>query len=228
VTLGGYLVLSGAAHIVTGSKTMNYADANVGARLDSPILTIFSLRSLITLGVFALVWAVMRFTRLGPQVRAVGGDRRASRTAGVSVARTLVAVLMVSGACSAAAGALTSYSLSSVNPDLGLTPMIFGTIAALLGGVSLAGGRGSVAGIAAGALSYALLQETLAIVGARDYVSALVTGSLLVVVTALAAPGLRPGLQALRTRVASTRGPEAASEASVAVATGPTRRDTPR
>jgi ribose/xylose/arabinose/galactoside ABC-type transport system permease subunit len=206
VTLGGYLVLYGAAHVVSGSKTMTYANASIGARLDNPILTVFSLRSLITFGVFGLVWIVMRFTRLGPDIRAVGGERRASQVAGVSVSRTLVGVLAVSGMCSAAAGALTTYSLASINPDLGLTPIIFGTIAALLGGVSLAGGRGSAAGIAAGTLAYAFLQETLAIVGAQDYVSDLVTGALLAVVTALTAPGLRPGIQALRTRAVTGRG----------------------
>lgn len=218
LTLGGYLVLLGAAHIVTGSKTMNYANVSIGAQLDNPILTIFSERSLITLGVFALVWAIMRFTRIGPNVRAAGGDRRASRTAGVSVTRALVGVLVVSGMCSAAAGTLTTYSLASVSPDLGLTPIIFGTIAALLGGVSLAGGRGSAAGIAAGALSYALLQETLAIVGAQDYVSDLVTGLLLAVVTALTAPGLRPGVQALLTRVRTGRGQPGPSATGVGLA----------
>lgn len=205
VTLGGYLILVGATHVVTGSKTLSYPNVDIGARLDEPILSIFSLRSLITLGVFVAIWLVMRFTRLGPQVRAAGSDRRASRTAGVSVPRMLVTVLVLSGVCSAAAGALTSYSLASVNPDMGLTPMIFGTIAALLGGVSLAGGRGSVAGIAAGVLSYALLQETLAMMGVQDYVSLLVTGLLLVIVTALTAPDLRLGLQAIRTRLRTGR-----------------------
>ncbi|MEA2583141.1 MAG: ribose transport system permease protein [Thermomicrobiales bacterium] len=206
VTLGGYLILFGATHVVTHSKTLSYENFDIGAQLDQPILSVFSLRSLITLAVFVVIGLVLQFSRLGPQVRAVGDDRRASRTAGVSVPRVLITVLIISGVCSAAAGALTSYSLASANPDLGLTPMIFGTIAALLGGVSLAGGRGSVAGIGAGVLSYAVLQETLAMMAAPDYVSDLVTGSLLLIVTALAAPDLRTVLQSLRTRVRTGRG----------------------
>jgi ribose transport system permease protein len=206
VTLGGYLILLGATHVITHSKTLSYGNIDIGAQLDDPILSVFSLRSLITLAVFVAVGVALHFSRLGPQVRAIGNDRRASRTAGVSVPRVLIVVLIVSGVCSAAAGALTSYSLASANPDLGLTPMIFGTIAALLGGVSLAGGRGSVAGIAAGVLTYAALQETLAMMATPDYVSDIVTGALLLLVTALAAPDLQPVLQTLRTRLRTSSG----------------------
>jgi ribose/xylose/arabinose/galactoside ABC-type transport system permease subunit len=148
----------------------------------------------------------MLFTRLGPQVRAVGGSRRASRTAGVSVDWTLIGVLTTSGVCCAAAGALTSYSFASVNPNMGLTPLLFATIAALLGGISLAGGRGSVALIAAGALTYALLQEILGILAAKEYVSLLIAGVLLLIVTILAASGRRAALLALRTRISTRRG----------------------
>jgi ribose transport system permease protein len=201
VTLGGYLVLFGLNHELAGSKTVNFDNYTIGLTLDDPILQIFSLRSLICLSVFAVVFLALRFTRLGAELRAVGGDRRAARTAGVSVGRLLIGVLIVSGLCSTAAGGLKAFSLSSANPDVGLTPLIFATIAALLGGVSLTGGRGSAVGILAGVLSYATLQETLAIVGAADWQSLLTTGGLLFVVAALTAQHLKRELTALVTRV---------------------------
>lgn len=203
VTLGGYLTLFGLNHWIAHSKTVNLEDFSIGSTLDNPIASVFSIRSLICLGVFAFVRLLLRFTRIGPQVRAVGGDRRASRTAGVPAARILTGVLIASGLLSAIAGALTSYSLGSANPDVGLTPLIFGTIAALLGGVSLAGGRGTVAGILAGVLSYATLQEALAVIGTPDWASNLVTGALLLAVATLTAPHLKRELQAMRTRARS-------------------------
>jgi ribose transport system permease protein len=201
VTLGGYLVLFGLNQELAHSKTVNFENYTIGTSLDEPILQIFSLRSLICLSFFAVVFLALRFTRLGAEVRAVGGDRRASRTAGVPVRRILIGVLIVSGLCSTAAGALKAFSLASANPDVGLTPLIFATIAALLGGVSLTGGRGSVPGILAGVLSYATLQETLAIIGAEDWQSQLTTGSLFLLVAALTAPHLKRELTALRTRL---------------------------
>jgi ribose transport system permease protein len=201
VTLGGYLVLFGLNQEFAHSKTVNFENYTIGLTLDEPILQIFSLRSLICLSVFAVVFLALRFTRLGVEIRAVGGDRRASRTAGVSVRRVLIGVLIVSGLSSTAAGALKAFSLASANPDVGLTPLIFATIAALLGGVSLTGGRGSVLGILAGVLSYATLQETLAIIGVEEWLSQLTTASLLVLVAALTAPHLKRELTALRTRI---------------------------
>ncbi len=211
VTLGGYLVLFGLNHELAGSKTVNLENYTIGLTLDEPILKIFSLRSLITLSVFAAVFIALRFTRIGAEMRAVGGDRRASRTAGIPVQRLLISVLIVSGLCSTAAGALKAFSLASANPDIGLTPLIFGTIAALLGGVSLTGGRGSVVGILAGVLSYATVQETLAITGAEDWQSQLTTGGLLLVVAALTAAHLKRELMGLITRLRSRLAPVSTS-----------------
>jgi ribose transport system permease protein len=201
VTLGGYLVLFGLNQQLAHSKTVNFDNYTIGSTLDTPILQILSLRSVICFAIFFVAVLIMRFTRLGTQVCAIGGDRRASRTAGVPVTRLLIGVLVVSGICSTTDGALKSFSLASANPDVGLTPLIFATIAALLGGVSLTGGQGTVLGIAAGVLSYATLQETLAIVGAADWLSQLVTGGLLAIVTALTAPHLRREVTGLRTRI---------------------------
>lgn len=206
VTLAGYLTLAGLSLTITRSKTLDYPNIDAGFLLDEPILGVLSLRSIITAAVFVLAALVMHFTRIGRDVRSVGGDRRASRTAGVPVRGTIIGVFAVAGACSALAGAMSSYSLASANPNVGLTPLIFGTIAALLGAVKLSGGQGSALGIAAGVLAFAGLGETLAIIGAPDYVTALVTGSVLVAVTVWSAPYLAREIRAYRTRL-QTRSP---------------------
>jgi ABC-type branched-subunit amino acid transport system permease subunit len=64
-------------------------------------------------------------------MRAIGGDRRASRVVGVRVERTLVGLFTVSGSLAAIGGALLSYSFSSANPDPGLQPLILGQIVAI-------------------------------------------------------------------------------------------------
>jgi ribose/xylose/arabinose/galactoside ABC-type transport system permease subunit len=69
--------------------------------------------------------------------------------------------------------------------------------------VSLTGGYGSVIGVLAGVLSYATLQETLAVIGAEDWQILLTTGGLLVIVAVLTAPHLKRELTGLRTRLRS-------------------------
>jgi ribose/xylose/arabinose/galactoside ABC-type transport system permease subunit len=199
VSLGGYLICAGLTSALAHGQPVAYNNVNFGIDLDQQIATVFSPRSLTVLGLFIAAAGIMRFTRVGSNVKAVGGDRRASRTAGVRVHRTVIGVMVAAGAFSGVGGALASFSVASASADVSVTPLIFGTIAAILGGVTLTGGRGTPLGIAAGALSLATLNQTLAIIGAADYVSSIITAVLLLVVTVITAPDLvRSPLRRLR------------------------------
>lgn len=203
VTLGGYLVVLGITYILGNNKSVVYEDYNVGLRLDEPIVQIFSIRSLVSLGIFVLAAVVLRYLRVGRDIRAIGGDRRAARVAGVSVDRLLVGVFVVAALGAALPGALLSYSLATASPtNIGFDVLTFSATAALIGGVSLSGGKGGAVGIAAGVFSLSVLQEILAILRSPDYVSSLITGGLLVVVTIVWAPDLSKWFRT--TRVAAS------------------------
>ena len=191
VTLGGYLVVLGITYILGHNKSVLYDNFDVGLRLDEPILQVFSIRSLVSLGIFVVAALVLRYLRVGRDLRAIGGDRRAARVAGVRVDRLLIGVFVVSALGAALPGALLSYSLATASPtNIGFDVLTFSATAALIGGVSLSGGKGGAVGIAAGVLSLSVLQEILAILRSPDYVSSLITGGLLVVVTIVWAPNL--------------------------------------
>ena len=116
VTLGGYLVVLGITYILGHNKSVMYDNYTVGLRLDKPILQIFSIRSLVALGIFVVAALVLRYLRVGRDLRAIGGDRRAARVAGVSVDRLLIGVFVVSALGAALPGALLSYSLATASP----------------------------------------------------------------------------------------------------------------
>jgi ribose/xylose/arabinose/galactoside ABC-type transport system permease subunit len=103
----------------------------------------------------------------------------------VSVARVLIGVFGASALMTALAGALLGYSLSTASPTIAVNQLIFAATAALLGGVSLAGGRGTPLGIAAGVLTLSIIQELLGIVAAASYVQSLVTGGVLFAVASV-------------------------------------------
>ncbi|MDX6437970.1 MAG: ribose transport system permease protein [Gaiellaceae bacterium] len=206
VTLGGYLVVLGLTYILGHSKSVIYENYDVGLRLDEPIAQVFSIRSLITLGIFVLAALALRYLRVGRDIRSIGGDRRAARVAGVRVDRLLVFVFIMSAIGAALPGALLSYSLATASPtNIGFDVLTFSATAALLGGVSLSGGRGSPVGIAAGVLSLSVLQEILSIVRSPDYVSSLITGGLLVAVTILWAPDISRWFKTTRVATAHYR-----------------------
>lgn len=207
VTLGGLLVMLGVTYIIGHDKSVSYANYSVGLRLDKAMLGIFSLRSLIAVAIFVLAALIMRFTRVGRDVRATGGDRRASRTAGVPVGRIVIGVFVVAALLTAFSGSLLSYSLATASPTLGVNGLVFSATAALLGGVSLSGGRGGPVGIAAGVFSLSILQELLSVIAAPSYVQSLVTGALLVGVTILWAPELSQWLKTMTPMRAGEKDP---------------------
>lgn len=199
VTLGGYIILLGILFMITGDKSIAYNNYSFGGTLDNQILKIFSIHSLVPLGIFIVVGLVMRFTRIGVAVRAVGGARRASRVAGVSVDATLIGLFVAAAVMTAMAGALLGYSTAAATPNANLSPLIFAVTAAVLGGVRLEGGYGTVLGVTVGVIALSLLQEGLVVINVSDQLSELITGALLAVVALISAPELRArGFRMLR------------------------------
>jgi ribose/xylose/arabinose/galactoside ABC-type transport system permease subunit len=204
VTLATYIALLGLTSSMSGGLSKTYDNAGVTLWVDQPIAQVFSPRSLITLSAFVVAAAVLAGSRWGREIRAIGGDRRASRVSGVRDDHLLVGVFAASGLLSAGGGALLDFSLGSANPDPGVQPLILAAAGALLGGVSLAGGRGSVLGLLAGAGAVALLAEIVTVAAVPEYVAQLFYALLLAVTVAVEAPGLTRALTRLRARASST------------------------
>src|SRR5262249_51565728 len=156
----------------------------------APIAELISVRSAVTLVVFALAAVVMTYTHIGRDVIATGSDRRASRVAGLNTDRIIVGVFAASGACAALAGVLLSYSLGAASPVALADVLAPAAAAAIVGGVSVVGGRGTPFGIAAGVLTLCILRSGLSAIGVQPHVHDIVTGCILVVIAVLDAPDL--------------------------------------
>jgi ribose transport system permease protein len=198
VTLATYIALLGLTYAMSGGLSKSYPNSDVTLWVDEVVAGVFSPRSLLTLAAFAIAAVVLGFTKLGREIRAIGGDRRASRVAGVGVDRLVVGLFTVSGTLAALGGAMLSYSYASANPDPGLQPLILAAVAALLGGVSLAGGRGAPLGLLAGTLSVALLAQIVAVTALPDFTTQLLYAALLAVIVAIESPGLHATVDRLR------------------------------
>jgi ribose/xylose/arabinose/galactoside ABC-type transport system permease subunit len=118
----------------------------------------------------------------------------------VPVQRRLAALFACSGLLAGLAGALLAYSNASASLNPGLEPLILATAAAVLGGFSLSGGRGTMWGLLLGALAVALLQGLFAITALPTSTTQIVFGGLLLIVVTVDAPQLRIMLAAFATR----------------------------
>jgi ribose/xylose/arabinose/galactoside ABC-type transport system permease subunit len=191
VTLGGLLTFLGVAFVLTRNTSISYGNMEVALALNHALFGVFSARTLIAVAVIACIAALMAFTRIGRDVIATGSDRHASATAGVDTDRILIGAFMASGTLTALGAALLSYSLAAATPG-GLVADILvpATAAAIIGGVSLGGGRGHPLGIAAGVLVLCMLRSGLTAMEAPPHVHQIVIGAVLLLVAILDGPSL--------------------------------------
>jgi ribose/xylose/arabinose/galactoside ABC-type transport system permease subunit len=198
VTLGGLLVCVGIAFVLTESRSLPYENLAIALLLNERFFEVFSIRSIVAVAIFAGVAVLFVWTRLGRDIIAIGSDRRAAQTTGVQVDGLIIGVFAFSGLCAALSGALLSYSLASASPA-GLSDVIASAAAgAILGGVSLGGGTGRPLGIAAGALTLAVLRAGLNAVGAPPFVNDITIGAVLLAVAFLDGPYLARRLTSAR------------------------------
>jgi ribose transport system permease protein len=131
--------------------------------------------------VFAVAWIVLNHTPFGRQVYAVGENPDAAAKAGINVPLVLTTVYAVSGACAGIAGFVSITQVGAAASSFAMEKEFAAVAASVLGGVSLFGGRGGVAGTVFGAVLIQTVQNGLVIVNADPYIYPLVTSSIIFV-----------------------------------------------
>ena len=131
--------------------------------------------------VIAVVWhVVLSRMRPGWRLIAVGGARRSAYNAGINVRRTVCLAYVWSGVLCALAGFLFAARLGSTGADTGVGLEVTALTAAVLGGNSLGGGRGSVAKAVMGALLVLILTNSLTTFGVSGPVNSTILGCVLI------------------------------------------------
>lgn len=130
---------------------------------------------------FALVAYVVT-TRMpfGRHVYAMGGNERAAELSGVRVARSKVIVYAISGFCAAMVGLIVASQLVAAHPQTGDSYELNAIAAVVLGGTSLAGGRGSIGGTIIGAFVIGVLGDGLVMLGVSSFWQQVVKGAVIV------------------------------------------------
>ncbi|MGH3195285.1 MAG: ABC transporter permease [Streptosporangiaceae bacterium] len=125
---------------------------------------------------------VLHFTAFGKWVYTVGDSRLAAKYAGLSKARILLIVLVVSGVLAAFGGVLLAGRVTAGDPTAGTDLELTAIAAVILGGTDLFGGKGTIIGTVIGALFLSIIQDGLVLFGLSAQVLTLVTGSIIVLV----------------------------------------------
>jgi ribose/xylose/arabinose/galactoside ABC-type transport system permease subunit len=135
------------------------------------------------LGVFAVGLVVLRHTRFGQAVFAIGGSEEAAELMGLPVARVKVLVYLMSSLLAGLAGVLVAAQTSSGLPTIGEGRELEAIAAVVIGGTLLSGGAGSLGGTLAGVLLLKVIQNLINQVGTlTSYYQQVVSGAFLLVV----------------------------------------------
>ncbi|TCP96842.1 monosaccharide ABC transporter membrane protein (CUT2 family) [Cricetibacter osteomyelitidis] len=180
VTLGSLSLYRALSLIYTGGNPIFGIPPEFRAFMNGSLLGIPS--SIVIVGIIALLlWIVLNKTPLGEYIFAIGGNEEAARICSVPVAKTKVAVYMISGFLSATAGLVLVGRLGAADPTLGNLWELDAIAAAAIGGASLMGGKGSIIGTILGAIILGALRNGLTLLNIQAFYQLLATGLIIIV-----------------------------------------------
>jgi ribose transport system permease protein len=151
----------------------------------------------------ATAWLVLKRTRFGRAVYAIGGNRTAAAVNGIHVRRTLIGAYAVSGFFYGLAGVFLSAESASGDPNIGAPVLLTVFAAVVVGGTPFGGGRGDALGSIAGAFILTLIANVLFALGVSSFYTNIFNGAVLVL--AVLASSLTSGWLAPARRLVETR-----------------------
>ena len=180
VTLSTMTIVRGLALIVTnGVPIFGLSDSMInlanGTLANIPNLVFY------LLAVFIVGIVLLNFTVFGRHLYSVGGNSEAANSAGIHVNRILTVSYCISGFCAGLAGALAASRITSGNPTTGEGYEMNAISAAVIGGVSMSGGKGGLFGTLIGALLIGVMQNGLDILGVSSYYQKVIQGLIILV-----------------------------------------------
>jgi ribose transport system permease protein len=128
---------------------------------------------------------IMKRTRFGRQVYAVGGNERAATLSGLNVNRIKLLVYTIGGALAGVAGLLVTARLDSATPNAGLSYELDSIAAVVIGGTSLNGGRGTIMGTVLGCLIIGVLNNGLVLLEVSPFWQQVIKGLVILVAVAV-------------------------------------------
>lgn len=184
VTLALMSVWRGAAYLYTDGRPVwglppAFSTLGNGRWLGIPLPT------LIMIFVYGVSFVVLKYTRFGRHVYAVGGNKEAARLAGINTQSILTKVYILCGVLSALSGILLASRMNSGQPNAGQMYEMDVIAAVVVGGASLFGGRGSIIGTFVGAMLIGVSRNGLNLLNVNSYVQQIIIGAVILLAVML-------------------------------------------
>lgn len=181
VTLGTQQIFTGLVYVLTEGRTVMGIPASFLVLGQGMLFNVIPVPCLIMVVIGILVFLMLKYTPFGRYLYAIGGNQSAAVLVGIGVKKCRTFVYIMSGAFSALAGMLMMARLGSAQPTVGTNWVMPSITAAVLGGTSMSGGRGSVLGTVIGSLLMVVISNAIVILRVSTYMEQVVTGSVVII-----------------------------------------------
>lgn len=181
VTLGTMNLVTGALLTYTNQQPIA-GQIPEFAELGGGSIAIFPTPAVIVTVIAVLLHLFLKYTRIGRNLYAVGGNAEAAFVSGISVGTHTFLAYVIAGTLSGVAGVLLASSLNSASIQVGANAALLSISAAIIGGSSMFGGRGGVGGALIGITVLGVLANGLNSLGVSTYYQIGITAVILIVV----------------------------------------------
>lgn len=181
VTLATMYIGQGIAYIYSGGRSLritNEAFTKLGTTRLFDVIPI----SIVYMIFFILLFSIVLMkTRFGTNIYAMGGNREAARLSGIPIKRVEILVYTITGFMSAFAGIILAARMYSGQPSVGQGYELDAIAACVLGGISMAGGKGRISGTVFGAIVIGVVSNGLNLMGVISFWQLLVMGLIIMI-----------------------------------------------
>ena len=181
-TMGAMYIWRGMAYVISnnawasGADVAGFSDFGKEGSFGPYIILIIA---------YIAFFVVMKWTKFGRKIYAVGSNTEAARISGINVDRTIISAYSIMGMLAGLAGVLSVSIYASAQPNMQYGKEMDVIAACVIGGVSMSGGRGSVVGTFLGAVIIAVIAKALPLVGIDAIAQNLVKGAIILFVVVL-------------------------------------------
>ncbi|MDO5088735.1 MAG: ABC transporter permease [Leptotrichiaceae bacterium] len=180
VTLGTMSVYRGISYIITGGWPVLDISEKFRKMYDGDIMDFFPISVLILFSVSILMYILLKYTKFGSYIYALGSNEEATELSGVNVKFHKMIAYGICGVTASLAGIILLARLGTGEPTAGIGYELNAIAAAAVGGASLSGGKGSIQGTILGTLLLSALRVGLIVIGVDSFWQYIATGIIIV------------------------------------------------
>lgn len=181
VTLATSALYKGIIYVATKGIPLTGIPSSVTPIGQSSLFGLIPYPTIIMLVLAIILIFVLKRTSFGRHVYAVGGNENAAKIVGIRINRTKMAVYILAGLLSAIAGVLMVLRLGSSQVNIGENWVMPSITASVLGGTSMSGGSGGIAGTIMGGLLMSTITFSISLLGISSYWDQIVTGAVVLI-----------------------------------------------